>query len=277
MKFSKRENKTGVKRVLELERKIIPISEIKYAAYQRELKPSRVKKIVKNFIPDIMGTPIVSYRRGQFWCVDGQHTIKALEEMGYKEIECRILKDLSYEEECLRFVILNTGRTQLTANQIFHGRVEEKDYNAITLVQAFSKYGFNYNKNGSGRNTNCIGTVSSFIEIQEKYGTEMVEKILFILRKAWFGEKDSLLASIINGLKTFLNENRNVDEKILIKVLEKISPADLDHDARAAVRGNRIKQARAGSACYHVAKFIEQLYEHEITKPKRGRKSELIG
>ena len=33
-----------------------------------------------------------------------------------------------------------TGRTQLTTNQIFHGRVEEKDREALALVAMFKKY-----------------------------------------------------------------------------------------------------------------------------------------
>lgn len=261
-----------VKIFIEPDQKRIKLENIKYADYQRELKHSKVKQIVENFIPEIATPPLISFRRGEFWCVDGQHTIKALIEMGYKEITCRILTGLTYEEECLRFVIINTGRTRLTANQIFHGRVEEKDIRAIALVKLFNKYGFAYNKNCSGRGENLIGTVNSFVLMQRNYGMDMVERVLRVLRKAWLGEADSLLASIINGLKTFLNEYPECDEAFLIKALEKITPGDLEHDAEEFKKGKKIRPARAGSTCYHVAKIIEQLYNDEISMPRRGRR-----
>ena len=55
--------------------KRIPIAEIKFAPYQRELKISKVRKIIEYFIPDIVGVALVSFRGGNFWCMDAQHRI----------------------------------------------------------------------------------------------------------------------------------------------------------------------------------------------------------
>lgn len=270
--FEAKDKKSQNKVCFEPEVKRISIKNIKFAPYQRELNQTKVRKIVKEFMPDIVDYPLISLRRGEFWCVDGQHIIKALEEMGYTEVVCRVISGLTYEEECLRFVILNTSRTRLTANQIFHGRVEEKDINAIALVNAFAKYGYKYNKNCSGRGENLIGTVSSFVYIQNNYGMSMVERVLNILRKAWFGEEDSVLASIVNGLKTFLHEYENCDDAILIKALDKITPRALDEEARATRDGRKARRVRADSTCYHVAKIIEELYEDEKALSGRRKK-----
>lgn len=70
----------------ELELKKIPLDNIKFAEYQREVKPSKVNKIVKNFVPDIMGVGLVSFRSGEFWGIDAQHRIEALKKLGYTEI-----------------------------------------------------------------------------------------------------------------------------------------------------------------------------------------------
>ena len=134
-------------RLPELELKRIPIDNIYFADYQRSVRPAKVKKIVKNFVPDVMGVALVSFRNGKFWCIDAQHRIMALKELGYKELLCQVLTGLTYEQECYRFILLNTGRTQLTANQVFHGRVEEKDNTALELVSMFKKYRYTYNKN----------------------------------------------------------------------------------------------------------------------------------
>lgn len=265
--------KEAQQRLPELELKKIPLDKIKFAEYQREVKPSKINKIVKNFVPDIMGVGLVSFRGGEFWGIDAQHRIEALKKLGYTEILCQVLTGLTYEQECYRFVLLNTGRTQLTANQVFHGRVEEKEKDAIALVEMFKKYRFEYNKNNGIKDDNLIGAVSKFVKIQKNFGMSRVEQILRILRNAWYGDKYSLSSAIISGLSTFLSENQNVDELILTKALEKILPNMLIAQANNYVKCDMLRPGRADSACYHVAKTISYLYEDEINKHARSKKS----
>ena len=261
----------------ELELKKIPLSNIKFAEYQREVKPSKINKIVKNFVPDIMGVGLVSFRGGEFWGIDAQHRIEALKKLGYTEILCQVLTGLTYEQECYRFVLLNTGRTQLTANQVFHGRVEEKDKDAIALVEMFKKYRFEYNKNNGTKDDNFIGAVSKFVKMQKNFGMDRVEKVLRILRNAWYGDKNSLSSAIITGLSTFLEENPTADEITLTKALEKVMPNILIAQANNYVKCDMLRPGRADSACYHIAKEISYLYEDELNRPVRGRKARVFG
>ena len=261
------------KRLPEPELKRIPIKNLVFAPYQRELKPSKVKKIADNFMPDIVGVALVSLRGGVFYCLDAQHRIKAMERLGYKEILCQVLTGLTYEEECMRFNVLNTGRTQLTSNQVFHCRVEGSDPDAVALVDLFHKYRFDYNKNASTKYDNVIGAVSKFVQMQKTYGNEMVERVLRILRIAWFGDKNSLSSAIITGLSTFLSEFPDVDEKILTTALEQIVPATLVAQANMYVKCDMLRPGRSDSACYHIAKIIEDKYEDELNRPKRKRRA----
>lgn len=266
------------RRLPEPELKRIPIANLKFAAYQRELKPSKVRKISENFIPDIVGIALVSFRNGEFWCLDAQHRVKALEKLGYTEVWCQLITGLNYEEECKRFNILNTGRTQLTSNQIFHCRVEGKDPNALALVEAFKKYRFDYNKNAGNKSDNLIGAVSKFVKIQKIYGNVMVDRVLRTLRNAWMGDKYSLSSAIITGLSTFFAEMPDADDMILTKALEKISPDALITSANAYVKVNVLRPGRADSTCYHIAKLIEQCYEDEINNPRRKQsKKAMVG
>ena len=259
----------------ELTLKRIPIENIKYAPYQRELKMSKVRKIIDNFIPDIMGVALVSFRNGEFWCIDAQHRIEALKRLGFKEIWAIVITGLTYEQECRRFNILNTGRTQLNANQIFHCRVEEKEDIAITLVDLFKKYKYDYNKNGSTKDNNLIGAVSKFDKMCKKYGFSMVERVLKVLRGAWLGDKDSLTSSIITGMATFFNEHPDVDDNILIDTLGHISPNELLASASLFMKFGILRPGRADGACYHIAKQINELYEDALNKPRKGRKAKV--
>lgn len=275
MPFTKTE-KWEVKRLPEPELKRIPIENLKFAAYQRQLKKSKVRKIKENFCPDIVGIALVSFRSGEFWCMDAQHRVMALKEMGFKEIWCQIITGLTYEQECKRFNILNTGRTQLTANQVFHCRVEEKDIDATTLVDLFKKYGFDYNKNASAKDDNLIGAVSKFVKMQDKYGNSMVEQVLRVLRKSWLGDKDSLSTAIITGLSTFLGDRISVDEDLLINALSHISPKELEASASAFMKFGVLRLGRGDGTCYHIAKQIGELYDSEVNKPQRGRPRKMV-
>ena len=263
--------KSESKKLPEPELKRIPIENLTFAPYQRELKQSKVNKIANNFMPDIVGIALVSFRGGKFYCLDAQHRVMALKKLGYTEILCQVLTGLSYEEECLRFNVLNTGRTQLTANQVFHCRVEGKDKNAVELVSLFQKYRFDYNKSSGIKGNNLIGAVSKFVKMQENYGNDMVEKVLRIIRNAWYGDKDSLSSAIITGLATFLVENGGIDESTLVKALEKVVPSRLIASANNYVKCDMLRPGRADSACYHIAKMIGRCYDAEMEKPQRGR------
>lgn len=264
-------NKKEEKRVPEPMIKRVAIDNLKFGAYQRELKQSKVNKIARNFMPDIVGIGLVSFRDGEFWCLDAQHRVEAMKKLGYKEMVCQVLTGLTYEDECLRFNILNTGRTQLTANQVFHCRVEGKEKEALELVDLFRKYRFGYNKNCSMKFDNVIGAVSRFVKIQKTQGNEMVERILKILRSAWYGDKNSLASAIISGLATFFSENSDIDDKVLIKALEKVMPTMLVASANNYVKCDLLRPGRSDSACYHIAKIISQYYDVERNKSKRKK------
>ena len=267
---------TEIKRLPELELKRIPIDNLKFPAYQRELKMSKVNKIANNFMPDIVGIGLVSFRGGEFNCLDSQHRVMAMKKLGFKEILCQVLTGLTYEEECIRFNILNTGRTQLTANQVFHCRVEGKDPQALAIVEIFKKYRFDYNKNNSTKDDNIIGAVSKFDKMYKTYGATMVERVLRVLRNSWYGDKNSLSSAIITGLSTFLAETPEVDELVLTKALEKVVPTMLIVSANSYVKCDMLRPGRADSACYHIAKMIGQLYDDEISKPKRGKSKKVV-
>lgn len=62
----------------EFEFKVLRPSQIKVdPLYQRPLETKRVERIVKEWSGDLVNEPKVSYRDGQYWIFNGQHTISA--------------------------------------------------------------------------------------------------------------------------------------------------------------------------------------------------------
>ena len=120
----------------------IEIDKLEYAPYQRGLDDSSVRKIARSLDWDIFGVISVSYRDGHFYVVDGQHRVEALRlDKSVKTVMCNMWENLSYEEECEKFIKLNTARRTLNYNQIFNAMVEmgdEKSKNIVCVLKDLS-------------------------------------------------------------------------------------------------------------------------------------------
>ena len=70
--------------------------------YQREFDERKVKRIVDNFDERIANEPKLSYRDGNYYVFDGQHTIaarKAKNKGKDLNIVCKVFYDMSEEDD----------------------------------------------------------------------------------------------------------------------------------------------------------------------------------
>lgn len=68
-------------REFEKEWKMLKPSEINVdILYQRMIDTNRVARMVKQFNPNLVNPPKVSFRDGKYWVFDGQHTIAMVTE-----------------------------------------------------------------------------------------------------------------------------------------------------------------------------------------------------
>lgn len=79
---------------------------------QRDLNNSRVDYLRAHLDLDDLGLPVLNYRDGKFYIVDGQHRVKAvIEWLGdgweLQKIQCRVYENLSEKEEADMFDRLN--------------------------------------------------------------------------------------------------------------------------------------------------------------------------
>jgi hypothetical protein len=95
-------------------RRMVPLDQIKVNEQaQRELNPSWVDYLVAHADLEQLGLPTVNWRDGSWWCVDGQHRIAMLRELGFtdEKIECHAYENLTSEQEAEVFLKLNTTLT----------------------------------------------------------------------------------------------------------------------------------------------------------------------
>ena len=245
--------------------KMLKVKDLKLAAYQHPLKERNVKEWAQNFDYDIFGMPLVSYRDGQYWIVDGQHRVALLKMLGEEEVLCQVLTGLNYEEEADKFVKLNTQRGQLSAPEKFHGRVEKRDKIAMHIVDILNDNGLTYAKTTGARSVNEVGCVACVQDIFKTRGINNLNRTLNTVKQLWYGVPESLTRDIINGVSLFYSSSRGVDDDILVCALKSYSPQGLIAKSLSI---------REGSSCtdrtkyLFVAKFVREKY-YETKRMKR--------
>lgn len=109
--------------------------------YQRPLNAEKIKKNKKEFNYDRVAAIMVNYRDGEFYVIDGQHTLALLLEMGYTEgfIKLMIGRDFKYESEL--FYKQDDGSTSVGTWDKFIARLRAGEPIAVLGKKVCDRYG----------------------------------------------------------------------------------------------------------------------------------------
>lgn len=210
--------------------------EIPRAAYQRELNPSRVKKIAAEFDERIANEPKVSKRDGHYYVFDGQHTIAArkLRNKGLDlPILCKVYTGLTAGDEALLFAQQTGESAVLTAGDRMKALIYGGDPVAIGFMKATEGVGLHldYNQRQGANRIACIGT--AFNEFK-RVGTDKYKEGLSILVDAWGGEPNSLRSENVQGVIRFVElYHGEYNPSRLVSRLGRIDPLTISREGRA--------------------------------------------
>ena len=109
--------------------------------YQRDLDARKIKKNKKEFNEDRVNAILVNYRDGEFWVVDGQHTLELLIEMGYTHGFIKLMLDRSLQYEHELFYKQDDGNSKVSTWDKFIARVGGGEPNAVIIKKVCDKYG----------------------------------------------------------------------------------------------------------------------------------------
>lgn len=104
---------------------------------QRALNPNWVAKIAAELDLESIGHPILSYRDGHFYIIDGQHRIEALREAGFgdEKLQCWVYDDLTADDEAEAFLQHNNKLNVRSMDRfkvaVQAGRAEQEDIDRI--------------------------------------------------------------------------------------------------------------------------------------------------
>jgi len=252
---------------------LIPIRDlVSNQEYQRNLSWGHVKKAVDNFDLNQINPIKVSRRNGTNYVFNGQHTaeiVAAVSGSRDTPVWCMIYDELDYEQEADIFANQMKNVKPLSPYDVFNGHCQagnDKELLIKGLVESFNLQVSS--KTGPG----LICAVGALESIFDKYGYEMLEKVLGLIIMTWEGEQKSFSANIMNGMARFLYSYQDkVSETVFKEKLGIISIKELTKTA---------KERKAGSLGFAEAMLIyynkrlkcplpwNELYEIRIDRKK---------
>jgi len=253
---------------------LVPIKDlVSNQEYQRNLSWCHVKKAVENFDLNQVNPIKVSRRNGINYVFNGQHTAEIIAlASGSRDtpVWCMIYDDLDYSTEADIFANQMKNVKPLLPYEIFNANCEAGSDTELLIRGLVESYDL---KISPGSAPGCICAVGALETIFQKYGYEMLDRVLKLIIMAWEGEPKSFSANMMNGLARFLYAYPGkISDEVFKEKLGEVSIKELSKTA---------KERRAGSLGFAEAMLIiynkrmknplpwNDLYSNKVEKRKR--------
>lgn len=246
--------------------------EINAADYQRFPDMNRVKEIAAHFDWNLVNVVKVSYRDGQYWDFDGDHTVLACKEHnGGKDLPiwCKVYYGMTYEDEAYYFAMQNGRAKEPQLNETLRA-TQKTDERFIELGSKYKRFngldrkryeriienaGFKVDY-GNGASTfdtpRCHQTMLDAFKQNEKAFAETLNVISW----AFNGVADGFEHNLVKGVFLFLDnymDDVKFEKKRLAEVLSRETPKGFIKAVKQTQNEGKYKYARRVLVLYNKA------------------------
>lgn len=180
---------------------LIPIKNlVSNQEYQRNLSLLHVQRAAENFDLCQVNPVKVSRRDGINYVFNGQHTIEIIALVsGSREtpVWCMVYDDLEYTQEADIFANQMKYVKQLLPYEIFMANVEAGNDKQLIIKDLVESYGLKLSAN---KRVGVICAVTTLERIYDKYGFQVLNRVLMLCIGTWEGANDSLSGNILSGV-----------------------------------------------------------------------------
>lgn len=174
--------------------------------YQRPPNMRNVNRIVREFDQRLVNPPKVSFRDGQYWVYDGQHTMLALKVVnnGDVDIQCWVRTDLTWEDEARLFIAQNGVQTSVSTTQKMRAGFNISQEDIVDMVNIAARHG--YEVDLTQKTVAAKNRFICTVEIKKAYdslGPERFGDMLAVMRDAWDGSIISMQKNMVKGMTKF--------------------------------------------------------------------------
>jgi hypothetical protein len=233
---------------------------------QRDLNPHRVDELVADFDLDQFGQPVVSWRDGHYYIIDGQHRVDALKRWlgkGWEiqKIECRVYQGLNEAEEADMFDRLNNVLI-VSSYDKFKIRVTAGREAELAIAKVVKEENLVISRDEIPGAVSAVGTL---VRVFNRSDAEVLARALRIIRDA-FGDT-GFKAPVIDGIGHLCQRyNGALEEKYAIEKLSVTRGGVNGLLGKAAVLHQQTGNSR--SQCIAAA-AVDIINAHRTTGTKR--------
>ena len=203
-------------------------------AYQRDERPHLVRRIIREFDPDLVGLlTVVRDQGGQLWILDGQHRWLALVGLGYESALCEVLHEVPLPRQARIFSRRNVGRLPPHPRDAFRSDYAAGDPDVVAIAAVLRRHGYRLPLAGEKGAADCFVCVST---LREVHGWGLLEAAVSLIHQVWPEDAMATQAPILEGLAACLRLYPNADRAELLRRLAR-------HSADEVLRLARIRLA----------------------------------
>ncbi len=237
---------------------LVPIKDlVSNQEYQRNLSMIHVKKAVANFDLNQINPIKVSRREGINYVFNGQHTAEIIAMVsGSRDtpVWCMIYDDLEYSEEADIFANQMKNVKPLLPIEIFNANCEAGNNKELMIRGLVESYDLRI---AASSGPGCINAVGTLESIYDKYGYDMLDRVLKLIIMTWEGEQKSFSANMLNGVARLIwSFGDNLKDAVFKEKLGEVSIKEITRTA---------KERRAGSLGY--AEAMLNFYNKRMKAP----------
>lgn len=222
----------------------VPIAEMRVPpalVTQRPFIQAHGDKLSANLELEKLGYPVINFRDGIYWILDGQHRVHALKENGFgaERLDCEVYEGLT-DAEMADVFLGRDDRKAVNPYAKFHiGCTAE--YELETSVRRVVES--NHLKIGQTKESGNVGCVSTLVSVHKASGAVVLGLSLRTIRDAFSSDAAAFDGQIIKGVAMVYNRyNGKTDEKHMVEALGRVQ-----NGARGVLRRAEAQRERTGN------------------------------
>jgi Family of unknown function (DUF6551) len=235
-----------------------------HSAANRDLKQSRVRRLVAEMDLDSLGVFAVWRDGRDFYVIDGQHRKIALEELGLADwsVPCLVFEGMEFADACERFLKLNDG---LTVNpwEKFDKGVKSGREACVESKKIVEAAGFRVSSTYGDGKVVCVRAIEDGYKLDR--GQALVDTFE-LLPAMWGHTAAAVEGQIVRGFCLLAHRlNGQLDRDSLVRKMSKYpgGPTRLIGTAKAR------QDIHGGTIAFNLAQAVVDVYN-------KGRRSEKV-
>jgi hypothetical protein len=231
---------------------------------QRAFSPAQAKKYAADLDLNKLGYPVINYRAGVNWIVDGQHRVEALKQNGFEHdlLDCEVYEDLT-DAEMANLFIGRDDRRRITMLSKFHIGCTAEYERECTIRRTVESQGLKVSRAGE---ENCVGAIGALYRVFDQSGDTVLGQTLRAIRDSFSGDAQAFDGHVIQGLGLFFNRyNGRTDDRHLVEQL-----SHTQYGVRGLLRRAEAQRQRTGNhKAQCVAAAVVDIYNKNTQSKKR--------